>query len=276
VSAIDFRRTFSMGAFEALRLVRIKQADYPGRAYIELVDIIRTIEADGAAHDFDAAFGLDAIVDKSAPALDAFEFYRECIAASIFDHRPLWVKTIPLGRRKFVQKLETDAQQCFSAAGLLDDPPSEQTITWWDRVSAQTRLMGDEVKMTQAREGERLSLAYESTRLARLGLDKVPIWMSIEDNTVGYDILSYDVGTDGPITRVLEVKSTIASPLRFYVTRNEWEMCQKMSSAYHFHIWDMKTGNLFERTAADIANHVPKDQGGGRWANVEIRIGASS
>jgi len=200
-----------MGAFEALRLVRIKAADFPGKEFHEIVDVVRVVEADGAAHDFEAAVGLNAIVAQSAPAEDALAFYRDCIAASIRDHRPMWIRTIPLGRRKFVQKLEGDEQQCFASAGLLDDPPSELTITWWDRISAQTRMMGDESKMIQAREAERRSLAFEAARMVKLGLGRTPVWMSIEDNTAGYDILSYDQGNEGPVARVLEVKSTVAS-----------------------------------------------------------------
>jgi Domain of unknown function (DUF3883) len=274
VNAPSFDRVFSMGAFEALRLVRLQRRDYPKKAFEEIIEIVRVVQADGAAHDFEAAISLESIVEQSAPALDALTFYRECIVASIMAHRPVWVRTISLGRKKFSQKLGGDEQQCFASAGLLDDPPTEKAIFWWDRVSAQTRLMGDEIKMVRARDAEKRSLEFECERLKKLGIDRTPTWMSIDDNTAGYDILSFDHGPGGPVARVLEVKSTIASPLRFYVTRNEWDTCQKMGNAYHFHIWDMKTGNLFERTAADIAPHIPNDSGKGRWANAEIPVGA--
>ena len=82
-----------------------------------------------------------------------------------------------------------------------------------------------------------------------------------------------DRGQLDPVSRVLEVKSTIATPLRFYVTRNEWEVCQKMGNAYYFHIWDMNTKTLYERTAAAVQPHIPVDQGTGRWSVAEIRVG---
>jgi len=265
-----------MGAFEALRLVRIRQPEYPYKDFQGVADIVRQVEADGAAHDFDGARNLDVVVSADAPPADALSFYRACIEASIIGHRPLWVRTIPLGRRKFVQKLERDEAQCFMSAGLLEDPPSSEVITWWDRIAAQTRMLTDESKLMQAREAEKRSLAYEATRIASLGIERGPVWMSIEDNTAGYDILSYDRGAEGPVARLLEVKSTIASPLRFFVSRNEWETCQKMAAAYHFHIWDMKNGTLFERTASDVAPHIPQDQGIGRWTSVEIKISSNS
>lgn len=39
---------------------------------------------------------------------------------------------------------------------------------------------------------------------------------------------------------MIEVKSTIASPLRFIVSRNEWEQADKFGPAYLFHVWDMQ------------------------------------
>ena len=71
---------------------------------------------------------------------------------------------------------------------------------------------------------------------------------------------------------MIEVKSTTASPLRFYLTRNEWTKCVAIGEAYQFHIWDMKSGRLFVRTAEQIAVHVPADKGNGRWATLEIRL----
>ena len=276
MSAASFQRMFSMGAFEALRLVRISRVDFPEKDFFGVVEIVTTVQGGGAAFDYEAAFHLDTIVAPVTPTLEAIIFYRECIQASILQHRPMWVRTIPLGRRKFAQKLERDESQCFSSAGLLEELPSTATIEWWDRISAQTRSHLDNIKMAQARDAERRSLEHESARIARLGIEQKPVWMSIEDNTAGYDILSFDRGAEGSIARVLEVKSTIASPLRFFVTRNEWETCQKMGSAYHFHIWDMRTGTLFERTGTDVASHIPRDQGRGRWSNVEIKLGGDS
>ncbi|WP_183664872.1 DUF3883 domain-containing protein [Phyllobacterium trifolii] len=55
-------------------------------------------------------------------------------------------------------------------------------------------------------------------------------------------ILSYDAGEEEPVARLIEVKSTIASPLRFFVTRNEWDTCQNMGVAYRFHVWDLSGG----------------------------------
>lgn len=262
-----------MSSFECVRQIRLRRAVSAGPTQ-EIIEIIKTVDADGATFDFDAAVELDQVLPNTSPIEDAIAFYRDCIDVVIRNHRPIWVKTITLGRN-FVHKLERDERQCFDAAGLLEDPPSDTTIAWWDRTSGIARMINDGVFNNQGRAAEKLSLEYEAKRMVKLGLPGSPKWMSVEDNRLGYDILSYDPGPGRPVARVLEVKSTIASPLRFFVTRNEWEVCLKMGSAYHFHIWDMKTGVLHERTGAEVAAHIPADQGSGKWSRVEIRVGAT-
>jgi len=264
-----------MATFEALRLIRLKRAELPNVDLTTLLDVVQHVQADGANHDFEAALALDGLVAVEAESIESVDFYRLCIEACIVVHRPLWVRTIPYGRKSFVQKLERDAAQCFEASGLMDDPPTPKIIEWWDAVAGKTRSATDIEKMRQARAAEKLSLEFERKRLAELGIDREPVWMAIEDNWAGYDILSYDHGSHGLTTRMVEVKSTTASPLRFFLTRNEWKKCLDVGEAYQFHVWDMKAERLFVRTVSEISEHVPEDKGAGRWSTLEIRIGAS-
>jgi hypothetical protein len=177
---------------------------------------------------------------------------------------------------KFVQKLSRDEQQCFRSAGLLEELHTAEIREWWDHVTANLRFAADQEKLKRARKAEQRSFDHETERLKQLGIPREPIWMSIDDNTAGYDILSYDVGAREPITRLVEVKSTIASPLRFVLTRNEWETALKFGSRYFFHVWDMQTGLLYERTAAEITPHIPTDNANGRWSNAIVPVGGNS
>lgn len=272
---VDFSRTFAMSAFECVRQIRMRRSADPTKTIEEIVEIIRTVESDGSTYDFEAGIELDGLLALTCPFETAKAFYRDCIETGIRQQRPIWVKTISYGR-KLVQKLTRDEQQCFEAAGLMDDPPSDITVEWWDKTAAIARMISDGIKMDQARAAEKMTLEYEAKRMASLGIPGAPKWMSVDDNKLGYDILSYDMGTDRPVARVLEVKSTIASPLRFYVTRNEWEVCEKMGSAYLFHVWDMRSGNLFERRHADVKPHIPSDKGTGKWSVAEIRVGTNT
>jgi len=75
---------------------------------------------------------------------------------------------------------------------------------------------------------------------------------------------------------MIEVKSTVASPLRFIITRHEWDQASKIGSAYIFHVWDMAKAPpvLYERTSAQIASHIPADNEDGKWESVEILLGS--
>ncbi len=73
-------------------------------------------------------------------------------------------------------------------------------------------------KMSQTREAEVLTLAHERKRLNELGIDKELRWVGLDDCFAGYDVLSYDPGEFAPTNRMIEVKSTTTSPLRFVVT----------------------------------------------------------
>jgi hypothetical protein len=261
-----------MSAFEGLRMLRLRRVSYPDISLADLSELIRRVDPDGSSHDFEAAYQLDSIVVPAAAAHEVPSFYQHCIEAAIPAFRPLWGRIITLGRSVFVQKLSRDEIQCFRLAGLLEDPPTRHIISWWDRVAAIARLRSDQEKMVRAREAEEMSLAYEATRLAQLGIERTPVWMSIEDNTAGYDIQSFDRGREGPVARLIEVKSTIASPLRFWLSRNEWETAKKFGSAYHFHIWNLQGPQLHERTATEIQPHIPTDNERGKWANVLIPV----
>jgi hypothetical protein len=167
-----------------------------------------------------------------------YEFYRSWIYSVILTQKMTWARSITLGRERLLTQLSRDEQQCFRSALLTGAPPPDDVVEWWDALSARMRQETDKKKMDRARDAERLTLRYERERLTKLGIMSQPRWVAIENNTAGHDILSYDHGEFGPINRLIEVKSTIASPLRFYVTRNEWEQAVKFAASYHFHIWD--------------------------------------
>ena len=71
--------------------------------------------------------------------------------------------------------------QCFREAGLFDDMPDDDAMTWWDKIAALTRGTVDQEKMERARMAERLSLEHERVRLSGLGISLEPKWMALED-----------------------------------------------------------------------------------------------
>lgn len=263
-----------MSAFEALRVLQTQQAIEVQTPLTVLAANIVRINADTTGLDFDAALVLAEIFNSKPEFRNGSVFYQQCIECLILQQQPVWAKIITLGRQMLAQKLSRDEEQCFREAGLLISPPTEQIILWWDRISGQVRLAADQMKLERARVAERLTIEEETRRLHKNGINKIPQWIAIEDNTAGYDVLSYEPGTIEPTNRLIEVKSTVVSPLRFYISRHEWDQACRFGDSYYFHIWDLQAQppRLFERTVAQIEPHIPSDNELGHWKNAEIPI----
>jgi hypothetical protein len=271
---ISTERVFSLPCFEGLRLLRQYSASKPNLNTEELISLVEKVESDGVSLDLEASVHLATIVEDDCP-LEGGVFYQFCIKAVLLKHQPIWSKAMKSGRKRFVQTLDKNDQDVFAAAGLMTDPPEQDVITWWDDVSGHARLIMDQRKMKQGRAAEILTLEYERKRLEKLGIDKELKWPGLDDNFAGYDVLSFDLINTDLVNKMIEVKSTTASPLRFFVSRNEWEQASLAPDFYIFHVWDMtKTPEiLYIRTASDVAHHIPSDNEKGKWTSAIIPIG---
>ena len=268
-------RLFATSAFEGLRLIRKKLVVSPELTVEEIVATIKLTEPDAPSLDLEASCVLHTMVTSCG--LDGHEFYRQCIRGVVLARFPVWVKTIRLGRQVFAAKLEADDYSIFESAGLLINPPPTDVVEWWDTIGHEVKLEADLTKMAQARAAEKLSWEAEKARLLSLGITTDPEWVGLDDNTAGYDILSYEPGTPENTNKLIEVKSTTASPLRFYVTRNEWNQALKSRKAYFFHVWDMMhtPPKLYVRTVDQVEPHIPSDNEDGKWSNAEILVGST-
>ncbi len=272
--AISTERLFSLSSFEGLKLLRSYAATQRNLSTPELIELIEKIDPDGLSLDLEAGTYLGTLVGTNCP-MNGTAFYQACIKVVVIQHQPLWAKAMRSGRKKFVSTLDNDDQDVFKAAGLMGDPPSLEIVKWWDDVVGHARLITDNEKMEQARIAEFLSIEHERTRLASLNIDKQPEWPGLDNNYAGYDVLSFDEGQHGLVNIMIEVKSTIASPLRFIITRNEWKQAKKAGAAYIFHIWDMakEEPELHVRTVEQVAPHIPSDNEKGQWSNAAIPLG---
>lgn len=268
-------RLLSLSCFEGLRLLRQYADKHPELDSASLTELIIKVEADAKSLDIEAALILHQSVDKHCP-LDGEVFYQQCIKAVVIHHQPIWAKSMRQGRSRFVDSLSRDDRDVFAAAGLLNTPPDMNVVSWWDETVGHARLTIDTEKMMQARMAEALSIKHEKQKLKSLGLDDEPEWIGLDDNFAGYDVLSYEIEDGNVRTKMIEVKSTIASPLRFYLSRNEWNTADEIGDSYRFHVWNMATDppRLFEFSVEQVRPHIPKDNEKGRWSNAEIPVGA--
>ena len=270
---VGIERLVAMPAFEGLRDIRRRLVETPQATLDAIVAAINLTEADAQSLDLEASCELHGIVETCE--LDGNGFYRHCIRAVVLSQFPIWVKTIKLGRQVFAAKLEEDDHTIFENAGLLASPPSPDVVEWWDTIGHEVKLETDLEKMAQARAAEKLSWQFEKQRLLGLGIETDPVWVGLDDNTAGYDVLSYEPDVPVNTNKLIEVKSTVASPPRFYVTRNEWTQAMKSKNAYFFHVWDMQKtpAVLYVRTVAEVEPHIPTDNEKGKWSNAEIPVG---
>lgn len=274
---MDFTRLFTISAFEGLRLLRVMMTEMPHLDVAMCRPALVAHSPQASAYDLDAAEFLHSKVSSQADH-DSVLFYRECVVAVMFSEMPAWAKLMTLGRGRFIKSLRRpeyrDIISVFREARLLDEPPSDADILWWDMLQQRVRLDFSAEANARSRESERLTLAYEREKLATLGIEMEPLWTAIEDNTAGYDVTSYR--HHGPTVRnlLIEVKSTIASPLRFIVSRGEWEKADSVGDAYLFYVWDMgkATPILHIRTVEQVRPHIPQDSASGRWKDCIIPV----
>ena len=274
--SVSIDRLLALPCIEGFRLYLSHMRRYPDLNEDELLSHIYAVEADAHTLDMDAAVYMSKLVEADY-TIDTYTFYQTCIKSVLINHNPIWVKLMRRGRLSFIESLTRNYRDCrdvFEAAGLLEFPISHDVVLWWDTISGMARLASDNEKMKQGRAAEILTIEREREYLRKIGINKEPEWPGLDNNFAGYDVLSYDFGESGMINKLIEVKSTMISPLRFILTRNEWNKAIKAGKRYIFHIWDMNKvkPELHIRTVDEVKPHVPNDNGNGEWKNTEIPV----
>lgn len=262
----------ALNAVIALR--RYLQAN-PGIPAEEAASTLVALDVDNAGLDITTGLELHATLVGDFEPASPKQALRSMLAELAELHKPLWTKFAMHGRERVRVALNPYEDQCLRSAGLFDAPPDAEIIEWWDVIAQAARSDLNDHLLVQGREAERLSLVHERERLKNLGISAEPRWVSIDDNSAGYDIHSYDLGTTEPIARLIEVKSTASGPPRLILSRSEWDRLEKFGSSAVFHVWAMETKMLTEFTIAEIAAHIPADKGAGKWLQAEIVMNPS-
>lgn len=263
---------FRMSAFVALIGLRRYLRDYPDTPAQEAAISLQRSDADFAAADFESALRLHEQLSSEIDFSDPVAGLRSGLGILIETHRPWWCRFFPYGRQRLATALTQDELQTFRSAGLFEESPSTDVVEWWDAFAAIMRSAEDERLNAQGRYAERLSLEYERERLKKLGITEEPRWIALEDNSAGYDLQSFEQTQYGLKNLLIEVKSSKRSPPRMILTRGEWNAAAQYGASYTFHLWQLPAETLTVITVAEIAQHVPNDQGNGRWTELEIQF----
>ena len=265
-----------MPAFEGVRAVRGHMLANPRLSLEDAVGIVRRVEYDARSLDLEATAALANLVPADLP-IDGPHFYRGCIRGILLAFRPPWARIMLQGKSRLYQAMERNEQSLLRQAGWLDEPPDSAFVDWWDALTTELRYITNLEKLTQGRKAEKLTIDLEVERLTAIGISERPKWTGLDDNTKGYDVTSYDMVDGVLVNKLIEVKSTIASPMRYIVTRNEWRVAERSGDRYIFHIWDMNQDSPvpYFRTVEQVRPHIPTDNVDGQWKDAEIPLGSS-
>jgi len=164
-----------------------------------------------------------------------------------------------------VNFLPYHVRQCFVEAELFSSTDLS-VVDWWD---SQRHFVIDNISFQRqktGRLGEKLSLDYEKKRT---GVE--PYWQAIESDLAGYDILSVlKSNNNSPLMIEVKTSNLVKKEAIMYLTRNEWEV-SKSSKNYVYHLWTLEPEeNLVIIQTSQIEEHIPSDEGDGKWKNVAI------
>ena len=203
--------SLSMAAFLAFIEIRSFLTDHPALTAVGAIESLTRIRERASGLDFRRGLALHQELGSSLGGTPSENGLRTFIFEWVRVANPGWLQLAPYGRERLRRALSSNEVQCFREAGLFDESPDRETIEWWDLVAARMRGMYDAERMKRARRAEWLSLEHERRRVEDLGIADEPKWVSLEDNSLGYDILSFDLDRDGhTINRLVEVKSRLS------------------------------------------------------------------
>jgi hypothetical protein len=195
---------------------------------------------------------------------------RGAIASLAKRAKPFWARMATLGRERVLRLLDVDQEQCLQYAGLLDTPLNESSIKWWDDLAKFFRGQQEERRFEIGRQAEKLTIAYENARLLSLGIAEMPRWVALEDNTLGFDVVSFRKQGDQPYEIYIEVKGSAATPARFILTRNEWDKAESIGDRYFLYVWNIRDESLRIVLQEELSLHIPNDKGNGHWVTAEF------
>ena len=267
---VSMDRCLTMAAYSAFVAMQRYLEKNPDSTPEQAVKIIQSTSPDDAGHDYIGGRQIYSYMSNQLIAGKIQQDLRFVIGEIVRIYNPWWLRLVPYGREKLKSVLDVNQVQCFTVAGLFEAVPDADSISWWDEMAALVRGAEESERMIQAREAEFLSLEYEKARLETLSINREPLWVSLEDNTLGYDILSYDKGSNGVVNRLIEVKRTASNSI--FVTRNEWNNALSARQNYLFHIWHMPSRKFIEYSVKSMKTNIPKDQGTGVWQNVFVNL----
>jgi hypothetical protein len=193
------------------------------------------------------------------------ESYQTLIEMEVQRNFPAWLSVLPRGRLALLDVLTADIRECFRRAGALAAQPTQDAVDFLDRLANVARARANLGLVEAGRCAERKSFDLEVARCAVIQNAPQVEWVSLNDNSVGFDIRSSRSVNGQLRPKLIEVKSCRSSALQMILTRNEWWTACRHRDDFVVHLWHLATDHLYELFWVDLQPHIPNDQGNGRW-----------
>ncbi len=261
----------------ALREIQDALYSTPGITPDRAATSRRAALVDGASYDFDVALELIGVAPELAtPSTGSIKgICRDALLAIIRHLDVGWSSLITSGTEVLRDRLKSSARnvlQCFDYAKLFDQ--DDATYAWWDEADAVIRARENATLAETGRNGESLTMQHERQKLSEAGRpDLEPVWVARQNAYAGYDVESFDIVEANARRIFIECKACTRPPLSFHLTPNEVKVAALRREVYVIHLWNLQerdNNGLTQIRASEIQEHLPTNNGSGRWEDVRI------
>lgn len=189
------------------------------------------------------------------------------------NEKPGFLLRVTGGRDFFLDYIDENFEQLLNDAGLYNEinlsKEGREIGSWWDDLSEFVRNLEKDKKLDQGREGEEKTIRYEINKLKKLDIKKKPKWTSYEDNSAGYDVLSW---SEEQNKIFIEVKATNNSNGLFYLSKSEWRFSVSAKDNYFIHVWiqDKKEPRIITYSELNSKNYKIEDSSNAEWDTIKV------
>ena len=135
------------------------------------------------------------------------------------------------GFDKFIIRIDSDEKQLLSESGLLNIE-NDDVLNWWSDLKKIIRSKELDNKIESGEFGEIASKKFEEKRIKNLGINNLVKRSSFYDESLGYDIESWNIKNNKIFNIYIEVKNN-----SFIFKSGQWrEACSK-KDLYYAHYW---------------------------------------
>jgi hypothetical protein len=268
---------FSISVLEGVRLLLISFHNN-SKDLDEAKKLAEISNPSKSKYDFDSAYKLISEYGEEYFTIsedNEIKILRSNLYKIITALNPEWIKKVDLGRNfvfDSINKLnnEVESQEIFHTFRVcnLKDDNDIDTVLWWKYLSEFYR--NNNLNIEKGIDGEFLSLRYEIKKLQDLNIDRQPLLKSIDDETLGYDILSFRMSSDTTYNIYIEAK--FSNNNQFFLTKNEWNTANKYMEKYFIYFWDGESDAPKIINFEELKEYILDDKENSTWDKLVINI----